>query len=81
MTDEKKIEIMLEDNCTMSDAIHHLKKGADILKADEWLEYIVRDYGDTDFYNWLIENDYIEIDEEEAQEIIEGANKLIKEGY
>ena len=36
---------------------------------------------DSEFFDWLIENDYIEIDEEEAQEIIEEANKLIKEGY
>lgn len=36
---------------------------------------------DTDFYNWLLENDYIEIDEEEAAEIIEEANKLVKAGY
>ena len=36
---------------------------------------------DPDFYNWLLENNYIEIDEEEAAEIIEEANNLIKQGY
>lgn len=36
---------------------------------------------DADFYSWLVDNNYIEIDEEEAQEIIEEANELIKQGY
>lgn len=36
---------------------------------------------DPDFYSWLVDNNYIEIDEEEAQEIIEEANELIKQGY
>ena len=36
---------------------------------------------DANFYNWLVDNNYIEIDEEEAAEIINEANELIKQGY
>lgn len=43
--DERDINIIMEDNCTRSDAIKHLKKGTEIFKIDEWLEYIVTDYG------------------------------------
>ena len=55
--------------------------GYDNIKTCTEYEIIQEIKEDPDFYNWLLENDYIEIDEEEAQEIIEEANELIKEGY
>lgn len=42
---ERDINIIMEDNCTRSDAIRHLKKGTIIYNIDEWLEAQVRDYG------------------------------------
>ena len=60
--DEKDINIIMEDNCTKSDAIKHIKKGTEIFKADEWLDYIVRDYG---YY-----------DGSEDQEIIAGCETI-----
>ena len=76
------------------DEAFRLGKFSDFTYADDYLQY--DGYGnlrgfeeyevvnkmkeDKDFLKWYVEN-YIDIDEDEANEAIEEANKLIQEGY
>ena len=50
------------------------------LRGFEEYEVVKKMEEDKDFLKWYVEN-YIDIDEEEANKAIEEANKLIQEGY
>lgn len=50
------------------------------LRGFEEYEVVKKMEDDKDFLKWYVEN-YIDIDEDEAIEAIEEANKLIQEGY
>lgn len=50
------------------------------LRGYEEYEVVKKMEDDKDFLKWYVEN-YIDIDEDEANEAIEEANKLIQEGY
>ena len=76
------------------DEAFRLGKFSSFTYADDYLQYDgygnIKGYSefevleemkkDKDFLKWYVEN-YIDIDEDEANEAIEEANKLIQEGY
>ena len=76
------------------DEAFKLGKFSSFTYADDYLQYdgygniegysefevLVKMEEDKDFLKWYVEN-YIDIDEDEANEAIEESNKLIQEGY
>ena len=38
LSQEKQIEILMQDHCTKTEAINHIKKGVQILTVDEFIQ-------------------------------------------